>query len=94
MFNGIINANDTTSVKLTLGDNESKLSELNPNPELTTKMFGDCYNTSRTGSIHALKGDVDMVNSIWRMSNNSTLNHLNTKIACLSSVVITVLYPH
>ncbi|WP_096309265.1 S6 family peptidase [Escherichia coli] len=79
MFNGIINANDTTSVKLTLGDNESKLSELNPNPELTTKMFGDCYNTSWTGSIHALKGDVDMVNSIWRMSNNSTLNHLNTK---------------
>ncbi|MCV5275280.1 hypothetical protein OFC49_31585, partial [Escherichia coli] len=56
-----------------------KLSELNPNPELTTKMFGDCYNTSWTGSIHALKGDVDMVNSIWRMSNNSTLNHLNTK---------------
>ena len=78
MFNGDIKANDTASVKLKLGTSDSGLSEFNPNPELTTTMFGDNYNTSWTGSISALKGDAEMVNSIWRMTKDSKLNSLNT----------------
>ncbi|MBC6573319.1 autotransporter outer membrane beta-barrel domain-containing protein [Escherichia coli] len=75
MFSGDITADDGTAARLNLGSDTSTLSEINPNPELTSLMF-DKYNTSWTGRISALKGDASMVNTVWRITGDSGLNTL------------------
>ncbi|EKY5038805.1 TPA: autotransporter outer membrane beta-barrel domain-containing protein, partial [Escherichia coli] len=76
MFSGDIVAAENTSIKLNLGSDNSTLSELTPDPELATLMF-DKYNTSWTGSISAPSGEASMVNTVWRMTNDSKLNKIN-----------------
>ncbi|EJH1737655.1 autotransporter outer membrane beta-barrel domain-containing protein [Escherichia coli] len=76
MFSGNIKADESSAVKLKLGSEETNLSEHDPNPELSRLMFGD-YNTSWSGSVSARKGDASMVNTVWRMTDDSSLNSLN-----------------
>ncbi|MEG3672415.1 hypothetical protein [Escherichia fergusonii] len=76
MFSGDIKADEDSAVKLKLGSEETKLSEYDPNPALSSVMFGN-YNTSWNGSVSALRGDASMVNTVWRMTDDSRLNSLN-----------------
>ncbi|EJV7388963.1 autotransporter outer membrane beta-barrel domain-containing protein [Escherichia coli] len=86
MFSGDIKADEDSAVKLKLGSEETKLSEYDPSPALSSVMFGD-YNTSWNGSVSALRGDASMVNTVWRMTDNSRLNSLiiNKSLTVFSS---------